>query len=209
MDWGQHIGLSRKGVTIVPDEAAATLGSASSRQCVGGDIEWDKTGKNILRVMRMVQSLLAGEIAQRRYNPRSVRHYHGQSDREKAIALLSYLTPNPEEWDIWLKLCKIRAEQMLLDPNIWRAVERLAGELVQRQTIRGKEATEIIREGFNESLYSKCPEMRSRDLAFAARQKAQALKSKPSPKDSKREVREASHLDADSDSSKAYRQLKN
>ncbi|MGP8173545.1 MAG: hypothetical protein ACLP7O_03240 [Terracidiphilus sp.] len=95
-----------------------------------------------------MQSLLAGEIAQQRYNPRSVKHYHGASDYSAAIDILTYFTYNQRELEAWLKSLHIRTEDMLFNPNAWRAVERLAAELMHTRTIRGKEATEIIHEGF-------------------------------------------------------------
>jgi len=132
-----------------------------------------------------VQICYAGDIAERRYNARGVRHYHAESDRHSAIEVLSYVAGSPMEFEAWLKLLYIRTENLLSSPGTWRAVERLAAALVQRRAIPGKEAREIIEAGFNESLYAQHPEMRSAELALAARLKARAQQLKLSVKDRK------------------------
>jgi hypothetical protein len=87
---------------------------------------------------------------------------------------LSYVTANPRELEAWLKLLYIRTENMFSNPDVWRAVKLLAAELMQRKTILGKEATEIIVAGFNESFYSQHPEIRSQEVALAARLKTRS-----------------------------------
>jgi hypothetical protein len=152
--WWLNIGLRRKGVTIVPDRAEGILGSSTSRQTIGRGIEWATSDKNRIRVERRVQMMLAGEVAQRRFAPGSVRHYHAESDRIKAIDALSYFAADQRELEAWLKLLYIRTENMFANPNIWRATEVLATALMQRQTIGGKEAKEIIYEAVNQSAHS-------------------------------------------------------
>jgi hypothetical protein len=170
--WRLGIGLRREGVTIARDETAGSAGSCVHRQVVGRDIEGDASDRNRSKAEKLAQICLAGDIAARRHNPRGV--WRGaDSDHRDAIDTLTFLTATRKELEAWLKLLHIRTEQMLSNPDVWRAVERLATELIQRQTISGKEATEIIRNGFDEACYSKHPEMRSQDLALAARLKAQ------------------------------------
>jgi len=94
---------------------------------------------------------LAGGIAQRRYCPQSVRKYHAENDRHDAIDVMIHLAEG-KELEAWLRLLYIRTENMLANPDVWRAVQRLAEALVERKTISGKEATEIIRAGFFERL---------------------------------------------------------
>jgi hypothetical protein len=172
--WRLGIALGRKGVTIVPDEAAGTGGSSAHRGIIDPSIEYDTSDRNRIRAEKTVQSFLAGEVAQRRYNPRSVRNHHGYFDRHEAINTLSYFTNEEEELRAWLKLLRIRAECMFRNPDVWRAVERLGAALMERRTIGGKEATEIIHDGFKEALYKQHPEMRSQDLAMRAQFKASA-----------------------------------
>jgi hypothetical protein len=83
--------------------------------------------------------------------------------------ILDHFTSGPAETSAYLQMLRIRKENMLSNPNLWRAVERLAATLMERRTIRGEEATQIIRDAFNADLYAKNPEMRDQDLALAAR----------------------------------------
>lgn len=130
--WMLKTALRRRGVTIVPDQREGTDGSVFHRRVVGKDIEYDQSGKNVLRAERLVQLSFAGEIAKRRYNSRSIRGHHSESDRQKAMDVLSHLATNEKEVEAWLKLLYIRTENMLSNPDVWRAVERLAAELMQR-----------------------------------------------------------------------------
>jgi hypothetical protein len=170
--WRLGIAIGRTGVTIVPDQTAGSLGSSASRQYVNRDIELDCSDRNRIRAERKVQVCLAGEVAQRRHDPRSVRRYHAKSDRRAAISLLTYFATERKELEAWFNLLHIRTENLLSNPDIWRAVERLAVALIERRTILGKDATEIIILGFGEQLYSRNPELRSQELAFAAKLKA-------------------------------------
>ena len=91
---------------------------------------------------------LAGGIAQRRAAPRSVRAWHGESDRHAAIeCLVAYLdgTGPGKILDAYLRAVHLEAEAMLGGPW-WRAVEALAAALLERTTLGGKEAEQIIRE---------------------------------------------------------------
>lgn len=169
--WRLGIGLRKKGVTIAPKKGEY-LGCCFAKAGVGRDIEWNASDRNSIRAEKNVQSLLAGVIAQRRYNPRSVRGNPASSDHQAAIDTLSHFAAEQREVEAWLKLLHIRTGNMLANPDIWRAVERLASALMERRTIPGKEVTEIIREGFDERLYADHPEMRRQDQELAARLKA-------------------------------------
>jgi hypothetical protein len=149
--WRLRVPLRRAGVTIVPDGDAA--GSSSHRKIVGHDIEWDSSDRNVLRAERLAQICFAGGIAQRRYCPQSVRRHHAEGDRRDAIGVMIHLAEG-KELEAWIKLLYLRTENMLANPDVWRAVQRLADALVEKKTIRGKEATEIIRAGFLERLPS-------------------------------------------------------
>ncbi len=171
--WHLGRGLRKEGVTIVPDEKAGTGGSCSSKRVVGRDAEYDPSARNRLRAEIDVQALLAGEIAQRRYNPRSVRRYHAAGDRHEMNDLFyrfidkRFVDHNPE-MDAWEKLLRIRTETLFADPDIWRAVERLAAALMERRTIPGEEATAILYAGWRERTYAEHPEWRKRDEDLAA-----------------------------------------
>ena len=90
--WRLGIALRRAGVTIVPDRAKGNLGSVSHVQFVNRNVPWRDSDRDRIRAEKLAQLSLAGEIAQRRFSPRSVRRYHGESDRMSAIDLLSPFT---------------------------------------------------------------------------------------------------------------------
>ena len=157
--WRLGIALRRAGITIVPDRAEGNLGSVSHVQFINRNFQWRDYDRDRIRAEKLAQLSLAGEIAQRRFSPRSVRRYHGESDRRSAIDLLSPFT-DIKELEAWLKLLYIRTENMFSNPDVWNAVKRLAAALMQKRTICAKETIEIIREGFNERLYARYPQAR-------------------------------------------------
>jgi len=145
------IALRRKGVNIVPDKERGSSGSIFHVKAVSKDIASNRSGRDVLRAERLVQVSFAGEIAQRRYKPRSVRSHHGYSDRDHAANLLSYFATSQEELQVWLKLLRIRTENMFAPAPVWRAVEKLAAALTVKRTISGKDATEIISSSFRDA----------------------------------------------------------
>jgi ATP-dependent Zn protease len=85
-DW--YFGYRLKKATIVPNDDAA--GSVESKTGLHfRSLEYDRpTGARIGRLHEKVVSLLAGDVAQRRYCARSVRSYHASSDRQQVADLL-------------------------------------------------------------------------------------------------------------------------
>ena len=146
--WRLGVSLRRRGVTIIP--AGDALGSASHHQVVGRDIEWDGSDGNRLKVERYVQICLAGRIAQKKYDPRSVRRYHSRRDDQQAVDMLFRMTCSTREVEVWLKLLEIRTEGLFSNPDVWCAVQRLAEALIQRGKLSGRDATEVMRTGFDE-----------------------------------------------------------
>jgi len=99
---------------------------------------------NLLREIRV---LLAGEIAQRRFAPRSLRHYHGDSDRRGVADYLSYITSSDREFEAYFKLLVIQTEDKLFnhDSHVWSLIERVAQALMVRGQLSWKELLEITR----------------------------------------------------------------
>ena len=75
--------------------------------------------------------------------------------------------PDTEELDAWIRRLHLRTRNLLSNPDTWNAVRRLAEALMEKDAIPGKEATEIIRDGFNEGVYAQHPEIREQELALA------------------------------------------
>ena len=98
------------------------------------------------KIERDVLVALAGTAAQRIFNARSVRWWHGENDRSVAQELLAYIAPDMEELIAYLQLLEIRTRLHLQHFLTWPAVEVLAQALLVRETLSGHEARRIIRE---------------------------------------------------------------
>lgn len=150
--WRVGIALRRNGVTIVPEQAAGIAGCCFHVVTVRKDIEVDRSDRNRLRVERRVQVLLAGEIAQRRYNPRSVRTYHARSDLHSAVDLLSYFFFEQKELEALLKfLHRAPAFQSRCSGSCGAIGTGPHGQT----DYPGERRAEIIRNGFDERLFSQ------------------------------------------------------
>ena len=133
-------------VTIEPDEDSwgVMFDPNTMRGIVGLDI-----GDVPPRVQRRAENLmvifLAGQAAQRRHNPRTVRLHHSGSDREKVCAILSFLcAPSSEIFPAYYRLMDLRARALVQSQVNWRAIGILARELLQRRTLSGNTLREFI-----------------------------------------------------------------
>ena len=83
------------------------------------------------KISKQIVISLAGPIAQRRFNPRSWRHYHGQHDHETAADLALKINGRDEKaTDAYLKWLSLRAERLIEDdrPLVTACAERLMRE---------------------------------------------------------------------------------
>lgn len=108
-----------------------------------------------MKVERDVLVALAGATAQRIRNPRSVRAWHGESDRAVAEGLLAHISPDFEELVAYLNLLDIRARVQLEHFLTWPAVEALAAALLERKVLTGTEARRVIRDAKRAALDSE------------------------------------------------------
>lgn len=101
------------------------------------------------RLMKSARVSLAGEIAQRRAFPRSIRSWHGSADHNAAIeCVLSYTDGGGEDVRLLrahFRVLQLETEQLLDGAGRWRAVEGLADALNRRTTLVGAEAEAVIR----------------------------------------------------------------
>jgi hypothetical protein len=151
-----HFRLTGKrgnGLSIVPEEG--TSGRAHHRKVVSPSIEWDSSGRNRLRAEKLAMIYLAGCIAQRRFNPRSWRNYHGRSDFRNAAEVLSHITGSDEELSAHLRILQIRTEQLLEVADNWRLIQVLAGELLKHKQISSRDANAILLTACNQVMSKK------------------------------------------------------
>jgi hypothetical protein len=74
----QGIRLGRKGTSIIPDVDSA--GRAHIRKGFKGNPEYEMSGSTRLGAERRAIVSLAGEAAQRKFRPSSIRRYHARED---------------------------------------------------------------------------------------------------------------------------------
>jgi len=151
VDWYLGRGLRKKGVTIVPNKKKGTAGACHSKLVIRKEYGcFNPSHINQMRAEIAVMGLMAGEIAQRRHNPRSVQSYQASGDRRQMDNLLTVFTYNQKEITAWITLLEIRTQNLFDNANIWRAVKALAVALMEKHTINGEEATGILSAGFRE-----------------------------------------------------------
>jgi hypothetical protein len=94
-------------------------------------------------MQKQVMVSLAGLIAQRIYNPRSIRGYHGHYDHRTAVDVAFHLTSSEEEAAAFLKWMEIRTGNLL--GAHWPMVDVLSKELLARGSMNGKEVERLLR----------------------------------------------------------------
>jgi ATP-dependent Zn protease len=147
-DWKFHFKI--KQVTIVPGDAS--LGTATTKYFQFRRLEYGRpdNGKQIGRYHDRIVTLLAGEEAQRRFDPKSIRKHHAAGDNDSAKELLMRLHPDAEEECRYAfrYLCA-RTRNLVSDPKNWRQIEGLATALLERRTLSGEEVDDVIRKSEN------------------------------------------------------------
>jgi hypothetical protein len=83
-----RVGIGRRGVSIVPNEDWS--GFAHTLKGFSGRPDIERTGQMRLGAEKRAIVSFAGEAAQRRFRPMSVRRHHGAIDRGHAIDLMNY-----------------------------------------------------------------------------------------------------------------------
>ena len=106
------------------------------------------------RVERNIRTFLAGEVAQRRFNPRSVRRVHGSQDMKYATHLLEAISTSPqpvpgedvyeydEEYRLYLRLLKKQTERLV--EFHWPYIEVVTRTLFERKELKAREIRELI-----------------------------------------------------------------
>jgi len=147
--WLLHIRIRK--VTIVPEGDA--LGYVLRRSVVfrKGVLETLECGAATDREQAWAQFCaerhaiycFAGMEAQKRFNPRSVRIHHWKSDHDAAMKGLYFLTPR-DSIRLYDRIMRIRTKYLLDRPDARVAVKALAEALVERRTLSGQEALDIM-----------------------------------------------------------------
>ncbi len=93
---------------------------------------------------------LAGREAELIFRPRNIGMGGSSQDYEQAHRLLHILVDEiSRQYRVYWKLLLLRTQDTLSAPPVWCAVEGLAEELLEKGTLTGKEAREVINESLN------------------------------------------------------------
>ena len=186
-----RLGFKIKKVTIIPKGEVA--GSVSYKRSLRiSRLEWETpTGKLLGRYHDLIVTTLAGEEAQRRFSPRSVRRDRSAGDYRSVNELLFRLhgEAEPERFAAFRYL-QLRARNFVNHPQNWILIEALAKALLKHQTLSGEEVDQVIQASFEAQLeetdqsreadkekMKKDEERRRSEVAtFLANQKAKASK---------------------------------
>jgi hypothetical protein len=88
---------------------------------------------------------LSGPAAQRKYNRRTVRHYHGASDRKHVYELLIHLCGSDSGFiRAYYRVMEARARALIQHHVNWRAIQILSEELLRERTLSGKTLRDVI-----------------------------------------------------------------
>lgn len=138
------LGINLSKVTIIPENDSA--GHCKHEKITVGDYA-DNSPRACKRIEISAMISLAGTLAQRIHNPRSVRHYRAMSDYKQACNAAMTLNGSARQETAWLKWIEIKTEDVLR--LRWRAVEALSQELMQRKALNGNEARAVVLEHFH------------------------------------------------------------
>jgi hypothetical protein len=144
--WLQGHGF--KGVSIVADEVEGSVGRVTANRAPSWfrpDVQMDRRHRTLCEME--IRELLAGFEAERRFTGRR-NHVGASRDLERAADYADWVTGGSvEEVEPYLDRLSVEVA-LLFDTDIhWRAVQRLAEELVLRGELSGSEARSIIAGG--------------------------------------------------------------
>ncbi len=146
-------------LSIVPDVNSA--GKFVHHSYFGGiHPEWDDSPRVQRRIENMALVCCAGPAAQRRFNPKDIRHDHAVDDRHQAIGYLSLLESDNEILSVYINLIELRARQYVAGQFVWHHIKMLAQALLDRQHLTGKEihaAIEASNKEINDEIVSRLP----------------------------------------------------
>lgn len=109
----------------------------------GFQLDVETTTRARLKMEAAVIVSLAGPIAQRRFNKRGYRHYHGADDRHKAVNLIGYFAGSNEEIKAYFKWLYVRTDGLV--NRWWPLIGHLAQELLDRKNLSKREVRITIK----------------------------------------------------------------
>jgi hypothetical protein len=142
------LGLGYSGLSIVPDNDSWGRVESSKPEkpstCAAID-RGDRWHPSRLRAEKLVMVLQAGDVAQWRYDPTSVRLSYSRSDYEKCNALLLNYDPDKKNPDADLHYYLLQEWTESLIEQHWHLVEAVAKDLLDRDKLSGPQLRDVIR----------------------------------------------------------------
>lgn len=130
--WTQNIAVRK--ISIVKGQGLA--GFIHHADIVGGlRPDADRSPRVRLRLEKLVRVSLAGPAAQRKFNARSWRTYHGGEDHRKALDLIDHLSLNEAHAQAYIRLLELEAAHMV--EMHWDIIVALAKELIAVRMMTG------------------------------------------------------------------------
>jgi hypothetical protein len=110
----------------------------------GINIEVDGSDRARIRAERLAAVCLAGPIAQRIWNARSWRQWHGYQDHQTAYSVISAVSSSDRHAEMWLRTIAVTTEDMLRVPHIWGCVTSLADALMAKGWLAARDVRTTI-----------------------------------------------------------------
>ena len=123
--------VSFKLVTINPDHLHGS----------SGHVQFLRFGEGFEALHRGAVVVLAGEVAQRRYSPRSARKHHGSGDRSVVADHALKMAGSARVADLHVRLWQQQAVELV--EARWEQVTRVAAALLEHRILTQAECLEI------------------------------------------------------------------
>ena len=152
----RHLGLSMGKVTIKPDLENNLLGASLyshqifKREIIEAFLELVRpTPGQVKRIENHIMVCLAGREAELIFRPGKRGLAGAWDDYEQVHIMLHILVHEfSPQFPVYWKLLLLRTRDILALPGVWCAVEGLAQELLERETLSGKESRQVIMAAF-------------------------------------------------------------
>lgn len=145
---GWKLGERVKIATIEPNTRRGSDGYVISRSGRhNADLAYSRlSGQRIGEQHNAVVVLMAGEAAQRRHNPKSVRPWHAGGDRKEIADILTSMHERNEARQAYRYL-EVRTKNFVEDRRHWPVISHLARELIKHRRMNGEQVVAAIIEG--------------------------------------------------------------
>lgn len=141
------LGFGNGEVTIVPSKGASGTATMANRRrllSLFRRIEYGTINNRVIASAhaRVVCSL-AGREAQRKFDPRSLRSHHFDSDKKNVADILSCLHPDEKELQAAYRDLVDRTRNLVADN--WQKIQDLAAALLEKRTLSGGKVAAVFR----------------------------------------------------------------